>query len=57
MARVQPTADPYRILGVLRGATPTQIKAAHRPYVRFLRAIGAANEWQARIDDPGWRFT
>jgi curved DNA-binding protein CbpA len=30
MARIQPILDPYRVLGVLRGATPAQIKAAHR---------------------------
>jgi len=30
MARIKPTFDPYRVLGVLRGATPAEIKAAHR---------------------------
>ncbi|MEX1344081.1 MAG: J domain-containing protein [Candidatus Limnocylindrales bacterium] len=30
MARVTPTFDPYRVLGLLRGATPAEIKAAHR---------------------------
>ena len=30
MARLQPTSDPYRVLGVLRGASVPQIKAAHR---------------------------
>ena len=30
MARVKPTLDPYRVLGILRGATPEEIKAAHR---------------------------
>ena len=30
MADVKPTTDPYRVLGVLRGATTVQIKAAHR---------------------------
>ena len=30
MARVKPTLDPYRVLGVLRGATIAEIKSAHR---------------------------
>ena len=30
MARMKPTLDPYRVLGVLRGATTAEIKAAHR---------------------------
>ena len=30
MAEMKPTSDPYRVLGVLRGADPAQIKAAHR---------------------------
>ena len=30
MAPIKPTPDPYRVLGVLRGATPAEIKAAHR---------------------------
>lgn len=30
MPRLEPTFDPYRVLGVLRGATLAEIKAAHR---------------------------
>ena len=30
MPRLEPTFDPYRVLGVLRGATPAEINAAHR---------------------------
>ncbi len=30
MARLEPTTDPYRILGLLRGASATQVKAAYR---------------------------
>jgi curved DNA-binding protein CbpA len=30
MASIKPTFDPYRVLGVLRGATAAEIKAAHR---------------------------
>jgi curved DNA-binding protein CbpA len=30
MARLRPTTDPYLVLGVLRGASTAQIKAAHR---------------------------
>jgi curved DNA-binding protein CbpA len=30
MPRIEPSFDPYRVLGVLRGATLAEIKAAHR---------------------------
>jgi curved DNA-binding protein CbpA len=30
MAGLKPLTDPYRVLGILRGASPTEVKAAHR---------------------------
>lgn len=30
MTNVKPTSDPYRILGILRGADQVEVKAAHR---------------------------
>lgn len=45
MARVKPSLDPYRVLGILRGATPAQIKAAHRRLAkRYHPDGGTGNE-------------
>ena len=41
MPRLQPTTDPYRVLGVLRGATPAQIKAAHRRLAKRFHPDGS----------------
>ena len=30
MAAMKPTPDPYRVLGILRGADAEAVKAAHR---------------------------
>ena len=54
MARPQPTSDPYRVLGILRGATPAQIKAAHRRLAKRFhpdRSTGGAKEHQ----EQGWQ--
>lgn len=40
MARLQPTSDPYRVLGVLRGASVPQIKAAHRQLAKRFHPDG-----------------
>ena len=44
MARVKPTLDPYRVLGVLRGATPLQIKAAHRRLAKRYHPDGTTGD-------------
>ena len=44
MARVKPTLDPYRVLGVLRGATPEQIKAAHRRLAKRYHPDGSSGD-------------
>jgi len=44
MARLKPTADPYRILGVLRGATPGQVKAAHRRLAKRYHPDGSTGD-------------
>lgn len=44
MARVQPTLDPYRVLGVLRGATAEQIKAAHRRLAKRYHPDGSTGD-------------
>jgi curved DNA-binding protein CbpA len=44
MARLKPTADPYRILSVLRGATPTQVKAAHRRLAKRYHPDGSTGD-------------
>ena len=44
MARVKPTLDPYRVLGVLRGATPLQIKAAHRKLAKRYHPDGSTGD-------------
>ncbi len=44
MARVKPVLDPYRVLGVLRGATPEQIKAAHRRLAKRYHPDGSSGD-------------
>ena len=44
MARLQPTTDPYRVLGVLRAATPAQIKAAHRRLAKRYHPDGSTGD-------------
>jgi len=56
-----PVSDPYRLLGIARGATADQIKAAHRALAkRFSMAIESREvklERRARrlLLDPGGR--
>ena len=44
MTRVKPTFDPYRVLGVVRGATPAEIKAAHRKLAKRYHPDGASTD-------------
>ncbi len=44
MAHLQPSSDPYRILGVLRAATPAQIKAAHRHLAKRYHPDGSSGD-------------
>ncbi len=44
MARVKPTLDPYRVLGVLRGATSSEIKAAHRKLAKRYHPDGTSGD-------------
>jgi curved DNA-binding protein CbpA len=44
MASAKPTTDPYRILGVLRGADLAQIKAAHRRLAKRYHPDGATGD-------------
>ena len=44
MSRVKPTLDPYRVLGVLRGATPAEIKAAHRKLAKRYHPDGTSGD-------------
>jgi len=44
MARFDPISDPYRVLGVLRGATAEQIKAAHRQLAKRYHPDGGAGD-------------
>lgn len=44
MASVKPTTDPYRILGILRGADPAQIKAAHRRLAKRYHPDGSTGD-------------
>jgi curved DNA-binding protein CbpA len=44
MARFQPVSDPYRVLGVLRGATSAQIKAAHRRLAKRFHPDGGSGD-------------
>ena len=44
MARLQPTTDPYHVLGVLRGATTAQIKAAHRRLAKRYHPDGSTGD-------------
>jgi curved DNA-binding protein CbpA len=44
MARVKPTLDPYRVLGILRGATPAQVKAAHRRLAKRYHPDGTTGD-------------
>lgn len=46
MAALKPSDDPYRILGVLRGADPDQIKAAHRRLAKRFHPDGGAGDEQ-----------
>ena len=47
MARLQPTTDPYRVLGLLRGATPAQVKAAHRRLAKRFHPDGSTGDERA----------
>ena len=42
MARLKPSFDPYRVLGILRGATAAEIKAAHRKLAKRYHPDGEA---------------
>jgi curved DNA-binding protein CbpA len=44
MARVKPVLDPYRVLGVLRGSTPAEIKAAHRRLAKRYHPDGTSGD-------------
>ena len=44
MADVKPTTDPYRVLGVLRGDSPGQIKAAHRRLAKRFHPDGESGD-------------
>lgn len=44
MARLKPTSDPYRVLGVLRGASTLQIKAAHRRLAKRYHPDGESGD-------------
>jgi curved DNA-binding protein CbpA len=44
MARVKPTNDPYRVLGILRAADPEQIKAAHRRLAKRYHPDGSTGD-------------
>ncbi len=44
MAPLEPTTDPYRVLGLLRGATPAQVKAAHRRLAKRFHPDGTTGD-------------
>ena len=44
MASLKPTSDPYRILGILRGADLEQIKAAHRRLAKRYHPDGSKGD-------------
>jgi curved DNA-binding protein CbpA len=44
MALPKPSADPYRVLGVLRGATQAQVKAAHRSQAKRYHPDGSTGD-------------
>jgi len=44
MASVKPTTDPYRILGILRGADLEQVKAAHRRLAKRYHPDGSTGD-------------
>lgn len=44
MADLKPTADPYRVLGLLRGASAEQIKAAHRRLAKRFHPDGESGD-------------
>jgi curved DNA-binding protein CbpA len=44
MASVKPTTDPYRILGILRGADLGQVKAAHRRLAKRYHPDGSTRD-------------
>ena len=46
MARISPTTDPYRVLGILRGARPEHIKAAHRLLAKRYHPDGSTGDEQ-----------
>jgi curved DNA-binding protein CbpA len=43
-ASMKPTTDPYRVLGVLRGADREQIKAAHRRLAKLYHPDGSTGD-------------
>lgn len=64
MAALKPTDDPYRILGILRGADLDQVKAAHRKLAKRFHPDGttgdeqrflAVQEAYQLLSDPGRR--
>jgi curved DNA-binding protein CbpA len=44
MADVKPSTDPYRVLGVLRGASAEEIKAAHRRLAKRFHPDGESGD-------------
>lgn len=44
MPSPKPIPDPYRVLGLLRGADPAQIKAAHRRLAKLYHPDGASGD-------------
>jgi curved DNA-binding protein CbpA len=44
MASAKPTTDPYRILGILRGADLGQVKAAHRRLAKLYHPDGSSGD-------------
>ena len=44
MAPLEPTTDPYRVLGLLRGATLAQVKAAHRRLAKRFHPDGTTGD-------------
>ncbi len=43
---MKPTSDPYRILGILRGADREQVKTAHRRLAKLYHPDGASGDAQ-----------
>ena len=46
MPSARPTDDPYRTLGILRGADPDEIKAAHRRLAKRFHPDGSMGDEQ-----------